>query len=114
MAGGVFLSSWTGRLLFALLLTCGIVAVTVGSRAPAAFAQEDTPTPTDTPSPPTSTPTAPAGFAVQRLSPDAQPVALSDPAIVDVTVEDVTDLGAFEIAYTFDGALLSCLMPLSA
>ena len=35
VAGGVFLSSWTGRLLFALLLTCGIVAVTVGSRAPA-------------------------------------------------------------------------------
>src|SRR5207253_3610968 len=54
---------------------------------------------------PTPTATAPAGYAIERIVPAFQTVSLSQASFpVDVTVENVTGLGAYDVLITFDSA----------
>src|SRR4051812_14564843 len=62
----------------------------------AAPAQADTPTPTAT---------APPGYAIERIAPPFQTASLSQSSIsLDVTVEHVSGLGAYDVLITFDSA----------
>ena len=71
----------------------------------------NTPTPTNTPGiapTPTNTPAAPFGFAAQRVQPGFQIASISQPAIpVTITVENVNNLGAYEVLLTYDGSRLA-------
>ncbi len=67
-----------------------------------------TPTPTITPTPGptfTPTPTAPLPSTATRVSPAAQTVSADANFTVDITVENVTNLGSYEWQLAFDPAL---------
>ena len=66
-----------------------------------------TPTVTGT-STPTATSTFAAGTSIERIVPSSQTVSVTSSSFTtDVTVEQVTDLGAYEVLITFDSSVIS-------
>ena len=54
------------------------------------------------------TPTAPPGYAIERILPSFQNVSLAQSSFsTDVTVEGVTNLGGYEVLLTFDSSVVS-------
>src|SRR5204863_8034079 len=59
---------------------------------------------------PADTPTAPAGYAIERVAPPSQSVSSSQTSFsVDITVENVTNLGAYDVLLTYDSAFMTFL-----
>ncbi len=73
-----------------------------------------TPTPTITSTPtvtpthtPTATPTAPPPPTIVRVDPVAQTASVGDQFTIDVRVDDVTNLGAYQFRLAFDNAVVA-------
>src|SRR5437868_7429053 len=59
---------------------------------------------------PTDTPTAPPGYAIERVAPPSQTVSTSQTSFsVDITVQNVTNLGAYDVLLTYDSAFMTFL-----
>ncbi len=82
-------------LLCVAMLAAASVLLLADARPEAAHAQV----------PPTSTP--PPGIAVERIVPEVSQISVSDPPfILDVTVEQVSNLGVYEVLLLYDPVLL--------
>src|SRR6476661_3491198 len=88
-----------GRAMLIALRGIAVAGAVIGACLVTAAAEAQTPAPG------TPTPTAPPGFAIERVAPVFQTVSLSQSSFsVDITVENVSGLGAYDVLITFDSA----------
>ncbi len=99
-----------------LLITIEGTSIPVISNDSASLTIDPAPTPTITPTPtptatvPTPTPPAtptPGPSTIVRVSPNTQGVSAGSDVVIDIAIDAVADMGAFEFTLDYDPALLS-------